>query len=249
MALRAAKTVNSGSSPRVRSGPLRPSLKLRVAGIISACAERTTVKSTPPSTDGDHLRVCGADHMVWTSGLLAAGSSPRVRSGRVGRKHIGLDVGIISACAERTNTGRAPKPSDREHLRVCGADRTLGGTTRWIDGSSPRVRSGRSAMARWKDMSGIISACAERTLPSPERSPPRPDHLRVCGADGMIAASCCRIAGSSPRVRSGLGRVPEARGRIGIISACAERTQRQSDVRRTHRDHLRVCGADIPGSH
>ena len=53
--------------------------------------------------------------------------------------------------------------------------------------------------------------------------------------------------GSSPRVRSG-HRMPRRPKRpAGIISACAERTERALSLVVAVRDHLRVCGADEDG--
>ena len=91
-----------GSSPRVRSGPGYLPVQPYVAGIISACAERTSSRHivwrlffriisacaertspAPPSarSTGDHLRVCGADFGTARGGGTHEGSSPRVRSG------------------------------------------------------------------------------------------------------------------------------------------------------------------------
>ena len=60
------------------------------------------------------------------------------------------------------------------------------------------------------------------------RSPPRGDHLRVCGADGWRHLCPVRARGSPPRVRS--------------------RPRHTSRRRILRRDHLRVCGADNDAS-
>ena len=52
--------LDEGSSPRVRSGLISPSGNKRVAGIISACAERSVCESCRLLAFRDHLRVCGA---------------------------------------------------------------------------------------------------------------------------------------------------------------------------------------------
>lgn len=73
-----------------------------VVGIISACAERTSIQSPWSWFLWDHLRVCGADcDRLMLIGLIW-GSSPRVRSGPVEVGVVGDRHGIISACAERT---------------------------------------------------------------------------------------------------------------------------------------------------
>ena len=71
---------------------------------------------------------------------------------------------------------------------------------------------------------GIISACAERTPAAPSSPKDQWDHLRVCGADPSSLVCMEKFTGSSPRVRSGLGRVGDAAVGRRIISACAERT-------------------------
>ena len=76
------KNVGAGSSPRVRSRPARHGRPRRPSGIISACAEQTTRGSASWRWNGDHLRVCGADHSYFHHCRRSAGSSPRVRSRR-----------------------------------------------------------------------------------------------------------------------------------------------------------------------
>ena len=111
-------------------------------------------------------------------------------------------------------------------------------------GSSPRVRSGQQTRPSNHLHGGIISACAERTSCKSAVSAVEWDHLRVCGADVLSITACRPISGSSPRVRSGLGRTAPGSCRRGIISACAERTGSGANARLPPRDHLRVCGAD-----
>ena len=177
----------SGSSPRVRSRLTEIILAIVTTGIISACAEQTECERLQGFPDGDHLRVCGADHGLHLLLTWFGGSSPRVRSRH---HHLMLEniiIRIISACAEQTvslTMGRRPW---WDHLRVCGADLIMILRQRVSDGSSPRVRSrlcGRLCRrwTRWGSSPrvrsrphwlpskgftlGIISACAEQTRPA-----------------------------------------------------------------------------------
>ena len=50
-----------GSSPRVRSRPADLIEVINMVGIISACAEQTSLEAAPLQQTTDHLRVCGAD--------------------------------------------------------------------------------------------------------------------------------------------------------------------------------------------
>ena len=130
-----------GSSPRVRSRPpIETRCRLRL-GIISACAEQTSLPPNGRRCGRDHLRVCGADT---TDGLplgTLTGSSPRVRSRQVGVLRFAVDGGIISACAEQTAKLHHIRPRCWDHLRVCGADYGVASKGTTSMGSSPRVRS------------------------------------------------------------------------------------------------------------
>ena len=233
-----------GSSPRVRSGRGTGQAAPGRLRIISACAERTSLRVRFRPISRDHLRVCGADSVQRYLKTCRAGSSPRVRSGPVGSHLLVVPAGIISACAERTSNSSAARSNPRDHLRVCGADSRGDQQSMTAMGSSPRVRSGRRSRRRSRRRAGIISACAERTHQNVWGMPSGMDHLRVCGADvaGLVDGDAAQ--GSSPRVRSGRGRRYVYGRRPGIISACAERTPRSSTRSPTAGDHLRVCGAD-----
>ena len=70
-------------------------------------------------------------------------------------------------------------------------------------GSSPRVRSGRAGDESRPQVSGIISACAERSSKACTKTRKARDHLRVCGAVDGTSLGMLPRPGSSPRVRSG----------------------------------------------
>ena len=113
-------------------------------------------------------------------------------------------------------------------------------------GSPPRVRS-RLTQARRLTVPGrITSACAEQTRRADHRQDYRQDHLRVCGADSAGIRRSIQRSGSPPRVRSRHGSAAAGYRVAGITSACAEQTSSAGPKRPCRRDHLRVCGADIP---
>ena len=180
----------------------------------------------------------------YVNAIAQRGSSPRVRSRprTLGASDIAL--GIISACAEQTTAPPRATLLGMDHLRVCGADNEI---ELWDDhnvGSSPRVRSRPTVFRAPDDVVGIISACAEQTGPTWNSGTRNRDHLRVCGADPLFAASGDALGGSSPRVRSRLIVAPVLRAVAGIISACAEQTGCPHWGQLPAKDHLRVCGAD-----
>ena len=138
-----SRATRGGSSPRVRSGLPNVRRDVLNAGIISACAERSYGDSDVSAALEDHLRVCGAVHPPRMLCEQTRGSSPRVRSGRLGWPPERWAEGIISACAERSVDvfGYAQHPWD--HLRVCGAVSVGMNLFTLVAGSSPRVRSGQ----------------------------------------------------------------------------------------------------------
>ncbi len=68
----------------------------------------------------------------------------------------------------------------------------------------------------------------------------------MCGADAQYGHDNRHDQGSPPRVRSRLFHRPTPSHKHGITSACAEQTTRWLVIRPSRRDHLRVCGADVP---
>ena len=108
---------------------------------------------------------------------------------------------------------------------MCGADKWRDDMHDVVKGSSPRVRSGLWRVAVHPVRIGIISACAERTVAGKADKDHKQDHLRVCGADNGLPTDQSSWVGSSPRVRSGPTVAPTGVAAVGIISACAERTE------------------------
>lgn len=109
-------------------------------------------------------RVCGADGVFaqWIS--VRGGASPRVRSGPSHGEVDGADVGIISACAERTAPCRPDSTPTPDQPRACGAGGRVREHTNLRQGSTPRVRS-RSSMARVGGcLCGINPARAEQVV-------------------------------------------------------------------------------------
>ena len=156
----------------------------RLAGIISACAERSRYCATEPWQCRDHLRVCGAVDPRTHRGRRERGSSPRVRSGPHVRNVRGAGSGIISACAERSRPDTSRSRSPWDHLRVCGAVSVVPEALESSAGSSPRVRSGPVAQPVVEEEVGIISACAERSVVFYW------DLVRLDGAECLIRTLC-----------------------------------------------------------
>ena len=182
-----ARTVNSGSSPRVRGTPDHAPGPSRIHGIIPACAGNTRGLRRSSEHIRDHPRVCG-EH--WYRNVHVAtfpGSSPRVR----GTPRVVLcrrrGAGIIPACAGNTSSCRPLRASRRDHPRVCGEHSTLSPLWAAKSGSSPRVRGTLLAVTVFAVVLGIIPACAGNTPVPVDSSCNRRDHPRVCGEHRALA--------------------------------------------------------------
>ena len=75
--------------------------------------------------------------------------------------------------------------------------------------------------------SGLIPACAGKTPPPAMYSNTLRAHPRVCGENFDRDRSPAPIAGSSPRVRGKLRTALSDQRYLGLIPACAGKTDRQ----------------------
>ena len=193
---------STGSPPRVRSRLVQLGVGDSRDGITSACAEQTILQAYRVGRLRDHLRVCGADFHGRNGRRTRSGSPPRVRSRLMDKFMQAKAQGITSACAEQTLRRQPPTSRSWDHLRVCGADLDPLPQFASQAGSPPRVRSRQRLERCTRPEQGITSACAEQTGPKFPWSGTSRDHLRVCGADELIAQMVADLAGSPPRVRS-----------------------------------------------
>ena len=236
----------NGSSPRVRGtrhrGGRRPrplrfipacagNAKARVVGVVHFCGSSPRVRGTPRPPPNRrlwppvHPRVCG-ERVIDVAELPAGpGSSPRVR-GTPGPDQRGPDLNrFIPACAGNAAKSTTTPPSRAVHPRVCGERSTRSFCSRKLNGSSPRVRGTREALAR--------------------QPPVSPVHPRVCGErwrNGRLAAS---MGGSSPRVRGTRAPATAGRGGARFIPACAGNAAWRAACPPHSPVHPRVCGERV----
>ena len=109
-----------GSSPHVRGAPAEQTSVCRTRWIIPACAGSTRRKLMDVCHAKDHPRMCG-EHKG-RSGIQGRhrGSSPHVRGAPLLSALPSRVRGIIPACAGSTGRRRSPRPSWRDHPRMCG---------------------------------------------------------------------------------------------------------------------------------
>ena len=114
-------------------------------------------------------------------------------------------------------------------------------------GSSPRVRGKLRAAGSKTAATGLIPACAGKTIPQRSRRNVDGAHPRVCGENCPGVGHSSRMAGSSPRVR---GKHPNWRPENappGLIPACAGKTPGRLAAHESHWAHPRVCGENATG--
>ena len=131
---------------------------------------------------------------------------------------------------------------NRAHPRVCGENIHDRRNDRGERGSSPRVRGKQQRVDLVTARSGLIPACAGKTLSCTICGQVQGAHPRVCGENCAVPYIGIEPIGSSPRVR---GKLPD--GQItelgdGLIPACAGKTLSLDTHHYTRGAHPRVCG-------
>ena len=125
---------------------------------------------------------------------------------------------------------------------MCGENNRPGESRHMTAGSSPRVRGKREAEALAKNASGLIPACAGKTLPPKLNSSSARAHPRVCGENTSPQRWRVFDQGSSPRVRGKLRKCRRWGSLWGLIPACAGKTEGPFIGSGLVGAHPRVCG-------
>ena len=191
----------AGSSPRVRGKLSSSASAVASRRLIPACAGKTGSISVRTAVPRAHPRVCGENFLSIVLSCRLRGSSPRVRGKPRYDTHHMYRLGLIPACAGKTDVRCDPSRKISAHPRVCGENeahcfgRALG------IGSSPRVRGKRRAIAEHPHKPGLIPACAGKTSPALLTSRGARAHPRVCGENAICDIDPVAQEGSSPRVR------------------------------------------------
>ena len=170
-----------GSSPHVRGTLDDRGHDREQTGIIPACAGNTCARSAAMRRTWDHPRMCGEHQSTDPLALAQQGSSPHVRGTL---HHAGIDghrAGIIPACAGNTRMTALPRPSTRDHPRMCGEHPLVFCGSLPVRGSSPHVRGTLTLLPPVRACCRIIPACAGNTQPSPFSHVEAWDHPRMCG--------------------------------------------------------------------
>ena len=134
------------------------------------------------------------------------------------------------------------------HPRVCGENLTVVDFAHAALGSSPRVRGKLPLCSIVATMTGLIPACAGKTLRFWFACAMMRAHPRVCGENCNSSRQDARAEGSSPRVRGKRSRRPHDAPSAGLIPACAGKTIGRRRANPPERAHPRVCGENTERS-
>ena len=153
-----------------------------------------------------------------------SGSSPHARGalsfGPLQRTH----SRIIPACAGSTGRSCHRRRCGRDHPRMRGEHNVLQPITTIRAGSSPHARGAHIVHDLWRDVVGIIPACAGST-PTWWRGGRRSrDHPRMRGEHERLSAHAPISPGSSPHARGAPWTRNSSAPVCRIIPACAGST-------------------------
>ena len=120
---RAAPLQRWGSSPRVRGKREECAGEAEGRGLIPACAGKTLRHRVRGRMRRAHPRVCGENMFRLGTGPTWGGSSPRVRGKHLNRQIHSATLGLIPACAGKTEMVLTKRLCLWAHPRVCGENR------------------------------------------------------------------------------------------------------------------------------
>ena len=231
-----------GSSPRVR-GKLRGRVNIcDCERLIPACAGKTDKPQQTTSLQWAHPRVCGENTRLLPFAKSPLGSSPRVRGKRFHSTVFKNRPRLIPACAGKTYSIHRRRRRSGAHPRVCGENATPKPRSNSVPGSSPRVRGKRYDFSTSPHFSGLIPACAGKTVSTRSVTTPIGAHPRVCGENKVVSGDAWPRTGSSPRVRGKRGHWCLLSHVSGLIPACAGKTESCCLLCHLMVAHPRVCG-------
>ena len=149
--------------------------------LIPACAGKTVQELVCDALEWAHPRVCGENQQSLQADDLKPGSSPRVRGKLAADRYGRYPVRLIPACAGKTPRRVGIHAAHRAHPRVCGENWKNGSIPGLPSGSSPRVRGKPRGLQTAASQTGLIPACAGKTVHSKNSLAQDGAHPRVCG--------------------------------------------------------------------
>ena len=133
-----------GSPPHVRERPGRSKEIIDQWRITPACAGKTSIINSSPTSMRDHPCMCGKDYFCLVQLIMGLGSPPHVRERQTQKQLKLLNNRITPACAGKTDESCGRKLWSRDHPRMCGKDCSKSIAVKLEKGSPPHVRERRS---------------------------------------------------------------------------------------------------------
>ena len=155
---------------------------------------------------------------------------------------LGSGLGLIPACAGKTQTVARRGRNDGAHPRMRGENIATLPLPAPLLGSSPHARGKRCRTPGLQVPTGLIPACAGKTLRSEPFHRFHRAHPRMRGENLFIVALSLRLSGSSPHARGKRACSPGSRDRLGLIPACAGKTPRHCTTSIPASAHPRMRG-------
>ena len=153
-----------GSSPRVW-GALTPRSPTNSARrLIPTCVGSTSSPSPQLWTATAHPHVCGEHFVCQPQGRYEFGSSPRVWGARFSLVTCGVPFRLIPTCVGSTFKQVPIIPKPPAHPHVCGEHWYTHRSTRWQEGSSPRVWGALGEKLVIHSAHRLIPTCVGSTL-------------------------------------------------------------------------------------
>ena len=170
------------------------------------------------------------------------GSPPRMRGKGHKRVCDRCGAGITPAYAGKSSRCHTKNHHTRDHPRVCGEKFLNIRTTRFAQGSPPRMRGKDSVLLLVLLCTGITPAYAGKSRFHHFFIVSWKDHPRVCGEKRICTKRIQQQQGSPPRMRGKGDSVVLLSVLRRITPAYAGKSRERKRLKACRQDHPRVCG-------
>ena len=193
-----------GSSPHARGKLLGWVGHQHLDGLIPACAGKTHRVMLSAKLAWAHPRMRGENSALCLPSAAGWGSSPHARGKQRIMLTLGSGLGLIPACAGKTQTVARRGRNDGAHPRMRGENIATLPLPAPLLGSSPHARGKRCRTPGLQVPTGLIPACAGKTLRSEPFHRFHRAHPRMRGENTAPLHYLDTGFGSSPHARGKL---------------------------------------------
>ena len=199
--VKSMSTEDVGSPPRMRGKESLHTPTCRNTGITPAYAGKSGWPRSSGAAAGDHPRVCGEKHKIFSSRSNPLGSPPRMR-GKVHVRVVCVGLCRITPAYAGKSRRHDEKPERSEdHPRVCGEKLYSFNLYAYKIGSPPRMRGKEGDCCRDAGHDGITPAYAGKSFDRARATRHWQDHPRICGEKAQFLLRRLSSTGSPPHMR------------------------------------------------